>query len=309
MIYLFKRFAAVLIIILAVINVKAQDTSFEDALKTQVTDTVYGWKKGGNFSFQFSQVSFVNWAAGGDNSVSGISRLDAYINLVQEKSFWNNKLVVGYGMQNLKGDVTKTDDRLNFTSQYGRNFSGAWYYSGLVDFKTQMDIGYSSDDADLKISNLLSPAYLFAALGLDLKKGDNFSLFMAPLTLKSTFVLDQALSDSGSFGLDPGEKSRYEIGGYIKFFFSHEIMKNIDFQTKLDLFSNYLNKPQNIDVFWELILNMKVNNFISAQISTNLIYDDDIMIAYDSSGDGVLDAEHPILQFKELVGVGLLVDF
>lgn len=291
------------------LSVFGQSTDFEDAVKTQESDTIIGWKSGGKFSLQFSQVSFVNWAAGGDNSISGIGNLDLFLNYSGDNFYWSNSLVLGFGLQKLKDDVTKTEDKLNFTSKYGRKASGNWYYSGLVDFKTQMSIGYSSDDSDLKISNWFAPAYLFIAIGMDLNVDENLSLFLSPLTIKSTYVLDQELSDAGSFGLDPGDKARYEFGGYVKFFFKHEIMENISFQTKLDLFSNYLDNPQNIDVYWEVILDLKVNKFISAQLTTNLIYDDDVLIPYDSTGDGVLDSSRPNVQFKELIGIGLAVDF
>ncbi len=290
-------------------SIFGQSTDFEETVRTQHSDTIIGWKAGGKFSLQFSQVSFVNWAAGGDNSISGIGNLDLFLNYTTENSFWTNYMVVGYGMQKLKDDVTKTEDKLNFTSKYGKKAKGNWYYSGLVDIKTQMSIGYSSDDSDFKISNWFAPAYLFVALGMDLNASKNLNLFLSPLSIKSTYVLDQQLSDSGSFGLDPGDKARYEFGGYIKFFFKHEIMENISFQTKLDLFSNYLENPQNIDVYWEVILNLKVNKFISAQLTTNLIYDDDVLIPYDSTGDGVMDSSRPNVQFKELIGVGLAVDF
>ncbi len=82
-----------------------------------------------------------------------------------------------------------------------------------------------------------------------------------------------------------------------------------EFSLQFSQVSFYLKNPQNIDVYWEVILNLKDNKFISAQLTTNLIYDDDVLIPYDSTGDGVLDSSRPNVQFKELVGVGLAVDF
>ena len=86
-------------------------------------------------------------------------------------------------------------------------------------------------------------------------------------------------------------------------------MENVVFQTKLDLFSNYLNKPQNIDVSWETLLSMKVNKFISATLSTHLLYDDDIKIAVDTDDDGVTDKTGPRIQFKEVLAVGFSLIF
>ena len=88
-----------------------------------------------------------------------------------------------------------------------------------------------------------------------------------------------------------------------------EIMENVSFGTKIDLFSNYLKKPQNIDVNWETLLNMQANNFVTATISTNLIYDDDIKIEVDTNNDGIIDHRGPRIQFKEVLSVGLTVKF
>jgi hypothetical protein len=77
----------------------------------------------------------------------------------------------------------------------------------------------------------------------------------------------------------------------------------------LDLFSNYQNNPQNIDVSWETIIGLKVNRFITTTITTHLIYDDDIDIGVDRNDDGVIDGSGPRTQFKEVIGVGLNVKF
>lgn len=287
----------------------AQVADQESGLRKQEADTVTGWKHGGKISLAFSQVSLTNWAAGGDNSVSGIGNINLFLNYAGEHSLWTNSLIVGYGKQNVRGDVTKTDDRILFTSKYGRKISESLYYAGMIDFKTQMDVGYSSEDQTLKISNWMAPAYLFASLGIDFAKGENLSLYFAPVTSKTTFVLDQALSDSGSFGLNPGEKVRGEFGGYLKFQYKFQVMKNVNLATRLDLFSNYLHNPGNIDVDWGVDIDMTVNKYITVNISTNLIYDDDIKFGYDSNGDDVIDAFGPKVQFKELLGVGLTFAF
>jgi len=92
-------------------------------------------------------------------------------------------------------------------------------------------------------------------------------------------------------------------------------MKNVGFTTKLDLFSNYLKKPQNIDVTWEMLLTLKVNKYISVNLSTTLLYDDDTQIPLvDRNGTPELDAngnqkKAAKIQFKEILGVGLSCKF
>lgn len=83
----------------------------------------------------------------------------------------------------------------------------------------------------------------------------------------------------------------------------------MNFKTKLELFSNYLNNPQNIDVNWETLLSMKVNKYISATFSTTLIYDHDINIPVDKNNDGVVEKAGPRVQFREVLGVGLSYKF
>ncbi len=288
----------------------AQITDKEKDIRTQHQDTTLGWKAGGAFALTFSQSAYSYWSGGGDNAISGIGDLNLFLKKIGEKSAWENTLQLRYGMQQFKGtDLNKTDDLLNFVSKYGYKASDHWYYSALLTFTTQMTPGYSNDDAKQKISTFMAPAYLFIGAGFDYKLKDYLSIFLSPVTSKSIFVMDRALSDSGSFGVTPGKSVRSEFGGYMKFFFKHDIIKNVNFQTKLNLFSNYLDKPQNIDVFWEVLLEMKINKFLSANILTDMLYDDNTHVKYDSNADGVLDREGPKLQFKEIFGLGISVKF
>ncbi len=158
-----------------------------------------------------------------------------------------------------------------------------------------MTPGYNYPDVTNKISDLFAPAYLLIALGMDYKPNANFTAFVAPITAKFTFVHDNALSAAGAFGVTPGEKSKSEMGGYIrasytKNDFTQEFLKNIAFNTKIDLFSNYAENPQNIDVSWETLIAMKINKYISVSLNTHLMYDDNVKIAIDRNNDGILDA-------------------
>ncbi|HAX92595.1 MAG TPA: hypothetical protein DCY25_01385, partial [Bacteroidales bacterium] len=134
---------------------------------------------------------------------------------------------------------------------------------------------------------------------------------------KFTFVTDKTLSDAGAFGVEPGETSRGEIGGYIRAIwsrndFKNEFLKNVAFTSKIDLFSNYANNPQNIDVTWENLIGLKVNKFLSVNFNTVLVYDDDIRVPVDRNNNGEFEAfEAPgkRVQFKEILGVGFSYNF
>jgi len=275
-------------------------------------DSIKNWKKSGVFSLNLAQSSFSNWAAGGQNSVSLNGLINLAANYKKDKSAWDNSLDLGYGiLQREKGSRwVKTDDKINLTSKYGLQASKVWYYSALFNFRTQFAPGYNYPNTDIVISDFLAPAYMTFALGMDYKPNDNLTAFISPLTMRSTIVNDEYLSGIGAFGVDPGKKLRNEFGGYINFQYKKDdIVKNVNFLTKIDLFSNYLKEPQNVDVNWETLFVLKVNKFISATIATNLVYDDDVMINIDNNGDGITDKTGPRTQFKEVIGVGFTYKF
>lgn len=180
-----------------------------------------------------------------------------------------------------------------------------------------MTPGYRYPDVTNKISKLFAPAYVLFAAGLDYKPNAHFSTFAAPLTAKITIVADDALSAAGAFGVTPGEKTRAETGGYLRIIytrndFASEILKNVSFTSKLDLFSNYRYKPQNIDVSWETLLALKVNKYITVSLNTHLLYDDNILIPIDRNENGVIEpgeAPGKRIQFKEIFGAGFSYKF
>ena len=279
---------------------------------SQTADTTQGWNKSGVFSLNMSQASFTNWAAGGQNSVALNGLLNLTANYKMGKSAWDNALTIGYGKMIQKGNDlgwVKTDDRIDFQSKYGHKATDKWFYSGLMSFRTQMDNGYNYPDTENRISALLAPAYLLFSLGMDYKPNPQFSMFLSPLTSKNTIVMDDELSAMGAFGVDPGKKFRPELGAYANIAYKKdEIVKNVNFLTKLDLFTNYLKNPQNIDVSWEALLVLKVNQFLSATVNTQLLYDDDVLIKVDEGSEG-----EPVMgkrvQFKEVIGVGFTYKF
>ena len=270
------------------------------------------WKFGGTASLNLSQLSLTNWAAGGDNSLSGNILINLSADYARDKTSWENKLVLGYGLIKQGEDPTrKSDDQIDFASKLGIKAGEKWYYTFLLGFKSQFAPGYDRPgDADrMKISNFMAPGYLNISAGMDYKPSDAFSLLLSPVTGKFTFVLDDDLSAAGSFGLDPGQKSRAELGGYVKMAFTKEVLKNVTLDTKIDLFSNYFDHPQYVDVNWNLLLNFKVNEYLSASLLTQLIYDHDIQFGEDTTGDGEFDTFSDKVQFKELFGLGLTYAF
>ena len=302
----------------------AQNTEKEKGLTTVPKDTIEGWDKAGIIATNLTQTSLSNWAAGGQSSISVTGLFSFHAIETKGGGLWENHIDIAYGVLR-QGNTKawwKTDDKIDLTTKYGKIAFGDWYYATLINFKTQFTQGFNYPNDSTKISDLLAPGYLIAAVGFENKVKKEFGIFIAPLTAKLTMVQDQALADAGAFGVEEatydnltgdktadGETIRMEIGGYLRLFFSNDIMKNVTLTTKLDLFSNYIESPENIDVNWEVLLNMKVNDYISASLTMHLVYDHDIAIGIDSDGDDVIDSSGPRTQFKEVIAIGLSYKF
>ncbi|MDI3527203.1 MAG: hypothetical protein PWR03_1386 [Tenuifilum sp.] len=302
------------IMLLAAITAFGQLKETTEKLKSFQPDTIKGWKKGIALGINVNQTSLTNWAAGGQSSFALNSVFSGFINYKSPNASWVNTIDLGYGILSQEDVkyIKKTDDKIDVLSKFGRKASKNFYYAALLNFKTQFSTGYNypNDSTRTKISNFFAPAYLVGAVGMDYKPNDYLSAFYAPLTGKVTFVTDTMLSNAGAFGVEKGKQIKNEFGGYLRIVFSKndfktEWLKNLTLTTKLDLFSNYLENPQNIVVNWETLVIMKVNQYINVNLNTQLIYDDKVKIAKDTNHDGIIDSNGPRVQFKEIFGVGI----
>jgi hypothetical protein len=287
------------------VTVNAQVTEAESKLKSLGTDTISEWKKGGTTSINLAQTALTNWAAGGESSFALNGSLGLFANYKDSTNVWDNSLEVGYGVlkQGTAG-LRKTDDRLELNSKYGKKAFTNFFYAALVNFKTQFAPGYNYT-INKKISDFLTPGYLVGAIGLNYQPNSYFSAFLAPFTGRLTIVKDTAFSNYGAFGVDPGKSLRMEFGGYARILFNKqdfkgELLKNVSLTSRLDLFTNYLKNPQNIDVSWENIIFLKVNKYIVVSLSTNIVYDADVKDPVDNVAK---------VQFKEILGVGFAYKF
>lgn len=290
----------------------------------KIPDSLRVWKKGGMGALNFSQVAFSNWAAGGENAISGAALFNFFANYKKDKTNWENTLDLAYAfIQTDKALPRKSDDKIDFTSKFGYKASKTLFYAGLVNFKSQFSPGYNYPNDSVITSDFLAPASILVSTGIDYKPNDFFSCFISPATGKITIVNNQTLADAGAYGVAEalfdtagvqtasGKKIRYEFGALISMKFKKEIAKNIILSTKADFFSNYFKSPQNVDVNWDLLLNMKVNKFISASISTTLIYDHDIPVPVYTEVAGIKTqiGTGPRTQFKEIFAIGFSYKF
>jgi hypothetical protein len=271
-----------------------------EAAARAIDTTKLGWKKGGNIVFLFNQSAFNNeWLAGGTSNIAGNLGLNYDFNYSSKTSIWDNKIIAAYGLTKLKGqDMVKSDDRIEFNSLYGKKAGNSnWYYSGFLNFKTQMDSGFDASRTN-KITHFFSPAYLQVGPGMLWKKSDNLNVNIAPLTSRMIFVhkhYTQGLPAGVSyFGVEANKTMRYELGAALRGYYKTKLMENVTWENILSLYSNYLDKPQNVDIDYQSNLVMKINKYISANIAFQAIYDDNAIGAF---------------QIREVFGLGVNYGF
>ncbi|GGB76980.1 protein of unknown function precursor [Flavobacterium suaedae] len=246
-------------------------------------DTIGPWKKKGNASFLFNQSTFDNWLAGGENNISGSAGLNYDINYAKGDWTWDNKFIASYGIVKTRTSsfAKKTDDRLEINSVVGKKATERWSYSAFLNFKTQFTKGYNYDkdengaEVREEYTNFLSPGYILVGPGMLYKKDENLKFNLSPATSKITLV-DKSftLPDEAYFGVKEGESMRYELGFNASAYYKLDVIANVSFENILNLYSNYLEDPQNVDIDYQLNIVMKINRYLTTNLSFQTIYDD-----------------------------------
>jgi len=267
---------------------------------------------------QFSQVQLSQWAAGGQSSASLIAKLDQFWEYDGTALGWDTEVHAAFGLLHRpdEGVLLKTDDRIELATKVGYRLKDKGSLTALGSFRTQMAPGFAAvngvPDPSQVTSRFMAPGYLVVALGLDLKPKDNITVFLAPFTSKSTYVLDEELSAAGLFGVTPGESARHEMGGYIRLGFKETVSENVTYAVRLDLFSNYLEEPEAVDIFSDHVLTLKVNDWLSTTLGLTLIYDKDVELMLrepDPDVPGDLGEMGDGVQLKQILAVGLSLKF
>lgn len=285
-----------------------EDTNDEDKQKE-------GWTRSGTISLLFNQAAFNNeWQGGGTSNYAGNATINYNANYKKGKMTWDNTFLGDYGMTKAKDqDFTrKTSDRLEVNSVVGRQIKETnWYYSFFGNFRSQFGKGYEFEDVDVvdpvsgdvfgsetvrtETTHFMSPGYLQFGPGMLWKKNENLKVNIAPATARFIFVDDRfttapGYEDGDYYGVDQGETSRFEFGASISAYYKFELVENVTMENVLNLYSNYLEDPQNVDLDYTGKINMKINDFLSANFIFQAVYDDNAVRA---------------VQVREVLGVGL----
>jgi hypothetical protein len=297
---------------------KAQSTVDAINAQLQAMQPVLKWKSGRVLSVNFNQGSFNNWSLGGVNAISATALANGYANYKFENWTWDNNLDLAYGLlKNKDENVRKNEDKIDLQSKVGRKVSNKLSWAGLARFESQFDVGYDFNDANDDrpvISRFMAPAYLKLSLGIDYKPTDKLSMYISPAAGKWTFVTDDSIAKQAIYipKTHDNPNRRGEFGALTSFVYQDKaFVKNVGLRTSLELFNNYTDVVKenrgNIDVDWQVRLDVKLGKYLGANLFTHVKYDHDTKIEYDvANKPGV---KGPRTQFKELFGLGFQYKF
>lgn len=253
--------------------------SAQEELKkdTVVVDTVKHWSVLGKNSLMFNQAAFSNWVGGGANNIGWLAGTDYNITYEKGKDLWENIIVLNYGQNNTQGiGMRKTQDVINVSTNYGRQFSKSWYLSGGAGLLTQFAAGYEdgNNPEAKKISNFMAPGYLNFGLGITYRPNDNLTVTMRPANARWTLVLDKELQLAGNYGLkQDGDSSLLQFGFLGTALYKVKLMENVSLTNTASIFSNYLDHPDRLVLAYGAVLNLKVNKFLSSNVAVDVLYD------------------------------------
>ncbi len=301
----------------AAINVQSVDRSTLLDIQKITTKSQF-WKYRTETSFILNQGLVTNWVKGGESSISTVLDITFYADytnkplLVSSNHFARLK----YGLiVSGSSDLRKNIDLLETNSKFNHKAFGRFDFSAIMLMKTQLAKGYNYPNDSVPVSKLVNPLTITLGMGLDYKPNKETSINFSPLSYKGTFVTDTVTIDHTKYGISPDKKSKHEPG--VSFMISNIFRptKNISVTNRLQLFTNYINNPQNIDVDWEMILVASLNWFTDVRLNTHLIFDDDTKTTVlDKNKNPVLDGngrekKSARIQFKELLGFSFVFRF
>lgn len=305
-----KRLLAVLALATIGFQVAAQDAAVKQIQAVAGTGTSTdsskkpnknGWTKGLNFSLSLTQVGNSNWLTAGDDkfTLSAATSINAFATKKWKNKVWDNILDVNYGLvRTTTLGYRKQNDRLDFISKLSikpkkwKKFS----WSLLAQLRSQITDGFDYDyfgsGTSRRTSGFFAPAYVVLAPGVEWKPNDWFSAFGTPVSSRLTITSNGPYSYASQggvfdgnvetplarlYGVSPVDQVRSEFGAFLTLTAKKTILKNVQYYSKMDLYSNYVDgTPGNIDLFWTNQFKVRVNKFIQISYGLDLLYDDDI---------------------------------
>lgn len=312
-----------------------EKTAAEEALKTNVKaaeiDSAKHWKCTGIVGLNAAQTGLFNWAAGGNNNVTGFVYANVTLSYKKNKWTWDSNLDTELGLMYSADYVRylwrKANDKLNFTTKVGYQMHPQWYLTLLGSFRSQYAPGmdYKKVDAGEEleptlISKWLSPSYTDLALGIEYRPNDIFTIGVYPVAGRMTTCTYEPLRPS--YGLPMRDDSTFKpvalnMGLRINGGINYTLVKNLKIISTITLFTPYTarihdeehgQKFGNFDVDWDVAIAYSFLKVFSVSVMTSLKYYEKVMIDGPAWGK-YHEGPRARVQFKEVIGVGIGYSF
>lgn len=254
------------------------DGALSKVTKNNADTTVKdGWVKGGTINISLTELGQNNYwtrvKGGGNTSFFGVKGIISYdFNRKKGKTNWLNSFNGRYAGSSSKVYVpatnsstsvpyTKSDDYLNFSSIYGKEFGKNWSYAAFFSLESQFE-------------RFMTPGYIKLGPGFLYKPNEHFNLLISPAMANLTTKLTAGSKQIPLYGVDAGKKVAFGLGAYARAGYSYNLTKGILYTGFADFYSNYLNNPGNVVVNWNNLFAFTVNKYIAATVSFNMRYND-----------------------------------
>lgn len=242
-----------------------------------VVDSTKHWSVLGQNTLMLNQAAFSNWVGGGANNVGWLAGTNYNLTYKKDKNLLENNIILGYGQNDTQGlGKRKTQDIINLNTNYGYEIGKNWYASAGAGLLTQFTNGYAdgNNPSAAKISNFMAPGYVNLGAGFTYRPSENFTATLRPANARWTFVLDKDLQVAGNYGLkNNGDSSVFQFGFLGTAMYKLKLMENMNLTNTASVFSNYLDHPERLVLGYGGILNMKINKYVSSNITLDLLYD------------------------------------
>ncbi|MFW5645033.1 MAG: DUF3078 domain-containing protein [Bacteroidota bacterium] len=270
------------------------------------------WNYDFSSSFILNQTFLSNWSKGGENSFSSLLDIEgtAEYTHTESKTKWTNNGRIKFGtiISEEQGFRTNTD-MFELNSKYNKVIEDKIDFSSVFYFKTQLARGYNYPNDSVVVSKFLNPGTFTIGAGIEYKPFKKTSLNFSVLSYKNTFITDTSDIDQTIHGITANKKARQEMGGQLVIKNKLSLMEDLNISNSVRLFSNYLEKPQNIDVDWEMNIDKRINWYFRILLNLHLIYDDDVRFpVLDDNEEPVRLPDGsvkkvPKTQFKQFLGL------
>lgn len=293
-----------------------------------------GWNKASSFGATLNMTGFSQSWKQVNTGVVGNTNLHFMLKhqnaLVSGKNIWINDFEGQLGFQSTgknettrKREFNRNIDKLFLNSLYGRKISDKISAFAEANFISQF---LAVKDADSETgrniaSSFLTPGYLTISTGIEYRPADYFTVKVAPVANKWTFVshknviYDTATGYAYGVNVAEGKKSLSEFGSQVTLGFNKEVVKNVNLGFRYNFFKAWKdtegNKNKPLDHRLDLLATAKINKYLNVNFTYIGILDKDVFDhkVYNNTTPKPIDPVRSSWQSASGFGIGFLASF